>query len=282
MKKEAKLVVLAISLILAFTLIFFLVNKSQEELAENSNDAGLIDINDETGSGEDLFVVSGVFTCLPVKDENVPHYDLCVHGIKDGDNYYALKSPSEDQNNSISRIKEGQRIEISGNLEEEESDMYQTLGTISVLSLKYLETDYDAVKRYLPESFKADYVSFSYYNLGEYLISDYPALESWVENGEIECNETSSWSSQSLQVRQRELGDRKYCVAYTNQSSAGPLYTEYSYSTVIGDKVYVIGFLAKFDRCGDLGQEELARCHAEREVFDMDKLVDEEIKKVIN
>ncbi len=282
MKKEAKLVVLAISLILAFTLVFFLVNKSQEELAENSNDAGLADINNRAESGGDLFVVSGVFTCLPVKDENVPHYDLCVHGIKDGDNYYRIDSLSEEENNFVNKIKIGQKIVLSGNLIEEESEMYKTNGTIEVVGVRFIDTDEEDMESSLPDSFRADYGSFSKYSFNEYLASDYPRLESWVENGEIECQETPLELSYPLRIRKRELNGKKYCIAASSEGAAGSVYTQHSYSTVVGDKVYVVSFLANYLNCGNFPEEDLVKCDKERKTLDLDILVDEEIEKVIS
>ena len=87
-----------------------------------------------------LFVVSGEFVCLPVKDENTPHNDLCLFGIKtDNNDYYRLQAPSDDPKNVVNKIKIGQKIEIGGELVNEESDVYQTLGTIKVKAVKHLD-----------------------------------------------------------------------------------------------------------------------------------------------
>lgn len=283
MKKEAKLVVLAISIILAFTLIFFLVNKSQEELAENDiEDSSAISLDNWNKVHEDLFVVSGEFVCLPPKDESKPHHDLCVFGLKDGDNYYRILAPSEDENNFVNKIQKGQKIELSGNLIEEESEMYKTLGTIEVVGVRFLETDKEDMESSLPDSFKADYISFSNYNLGVHLASNYPHLESWVENGEIDCQETPLESSLPLRIRKRELNGRKYCIAASSEGAAGSVFTQHSYSTVVEDKVYVLNFLARYVNCGNYPEEELVECDTERRAFDLDSLVDEEIERVID
>lgn len=88
---------------------------------------------------KDSFKITGEFVCLPVKDENIPHNDLCVFGIKDSNsNYYRLQAPSDDKNNIVNQIRIGQKIEISGELINEESEIYKTLGTIKVEGVKYL------------------------------------------------------------------------------------------------------------------------------------------------
>ncbi|MFA6282431.1 MAG: DUF4153 domain-containing protein [Candidatus Omnitrophota bacterium] len=87
---------------------------------------------------KNLFVVSGEFVCLPLKNEDIPHNDLCVFGIKnDNGDYYRLQAPSDDKNNVVNKIKNGQKVEISGELINEESDVYKNLGTIKVLGVKY-------------------------------------------------------------------------------------------------------------------------------------------------
>src|SRR5680860_229955 len=88
------------------------------------------------------FKVIGEFVCLPLKDENITHNDLCVFGIKNSNNdYYRLQAPSDDKNNVVNKIQKGQKIEISGELINEESDIYKTLGTIKVMGVKYLYTE---------------------------------------------------------------------------------------------------------------------------------------------
>ncbi|MDD2680842.1 MAG: hypothetical protein PHE20_01925 [Patescibacteria group bacterium] len=88
-----------------------------------------------------LFTVTGEFICLPLKDESIPHNDLCVFGIKNSNSdYYRLQAPSDDKNNVVNKIKRGQEIEIIGELINEESSVYRTLGTINVTGIKYLYT----------------------------------------------------------------------------------------------------------------------------------------------
>lgn len=231
---------------------------------------------------EDLFTVTGEFFCLPLKDENIPHNDLCVFGIKNSNGeYYRLQAPSDDKNNIVNKIQKGQKIEISGELINEESDIYKTLGTIKVTGVKHLYTEEKDLESNLPDSFKASYISFQNYSSNIFKAEEYPKLESWVENGEIECNETPLESSLSLRMSKKEINGQKYCIGAFSEGSAGSVYTQYAYTTVIGDNVYSVQFVARYPRCDNYPEEENNRCKIERESFDLDVLVDQEIEKMI-
>jgi hypothetical protein len=230
---------------------------------------------------EKLFVISGEFVCLPLIDENKPHNDLCVFGIKNNDDYYRLQSPSDDKNNVVSKIKKGQRIEISGELINKESDVYKTLGIIKVNGVKYLDTEEKNIESYLPDSFKANYISFQNYNSGTFKTTEYPRLESWVENGEIECDETPIESSLPLRISKRKINGQKYCISASSEGAAGSVYTQYAYTTVIGNNVYLIQFVARYSNCGNYAETENIKCKRERESFNLDVLVDKEIKSKV-
>ena len=237
--------------------------------------------NVDQKTGEELFVISGEFVCLPVIDENKPHNDLCVFGLKDNDNYYRLQSTGDDKNNVVNKIKRGQRIEISGKMINEKSDIYKTSGTIKVDGVKYLNTEENNIESYLPDSFKADYISFQNYGSGIFKVTEYPRLESWVENGQIECDETPSESSLPLRTNKKETNGQKYCISASSEGAAGSVYTQYAYTTVMGDNVYMIQFVARYPNCDNYPEAENIKCKKERENFNLDVLVDEEIKSRI-
>jgi hypothetical protein len=230
---------------------------------------------------EGLFKVIGEFVCLPLKNENIPHNDLCVFGIKDSNSdYYRLQAPSDDKNNVVNKIKKGQKIEISGELINEESDVYKTLGTIKVTGVKYLYTEEKDLESNLPDSFKANYISFQDYSLNVFEVEEYSKLEFWVENGEIECNETSLESSLSLRISKKDINGQKYCIGAFSEGAAGSVYTQYTYITVIGDNVYLVQFVARYPNCSNYPEEENNKCKTERESFNLDVLVDQEIEKM--
>ncbi|NCT55007.1 hypothetical protein GW758_03580 [Candidatus Falkowbacteria bacterium] len=228
-----------------------------------------------------LFTISGEFVCLPLKDENIPHNDLCIFGIKNSNSdYYRLQAPSDDKNNVVNKIRKGQKIEISGELTNEESDIYKTLGTIKVSGIKSLYTEEKDLESNLPDSFKANYISFQNYSSNIIKAEEYPKLESWVENSQIECNETPLESSLPLRISKKEINGNKYCIGASSEGAAGSVYTQYAYITVIGDNVYSVQFVARYPNCDNYSEEESIKCQTERESFDLDILVDSEIEKI--
>lgn len=235
-------------------------------------------------SGDDnLFVVSGEFVCLPLKDENIPHNDLCVFGIKNSNSdYYRLQAPSDDKNNIVNKIRKGQKIEISGELVNEESDIYKTLGTIKVIGVKYLYTEEGNIESNLPDSFKASYISLQNYSSNIFKAEEYPKLESWVENGEIECNEAPLESSLPLRISKKEINGQKYCIGASSEGAAGSVYTQYAYTTVIENNVYLVQFVARYPNCSNYPDKERKECETERENFNLDNLVDLEVRRMKN
>jgi hypothetical protein len=272
--KKFKLFSLGVLAILVLVIIFFIINNLFKE-KEIQNNKQYEEIN------EKLFVVSGEFVCLPLKDENVPHNDLCVFGIKNNNgDYYRLQAPSDGKNNVVNNIRKGQKIEISGELTNEESDVYKTFGTIKVGGVKYLYTEEEKIESNLPDSFEASYISFQNYSSNIFKAEEYPKLESWVENGEIECDETPLESSLPLRVNKKEINGQKYCISASSEGAAGSVYTQYTYTTVIGNNVYLIKFVTRYTNCGNYPDKEKMECETERENFNLDILADLEIEKM--
>jgi hypothetical protein len=281
--KKIKLISLGILAIVVLIIIFFVISTLfKEKEVENNNE--IINLSNIQKQYEEinkqLFTVSGESVCLPLIDENKPHNDLCVLGIKGiNDDYYRLQSISDDKNNVVNKIKSGKRIEISGILTKEESEIYITSGTIKVDSIRHLDIQ-NGDNSNLPASFKADYISFQNYGSGIFKVTEYPRLEFWVENGEIECDETPLESSLSPRISKKEVNGQKYCMGASSEEAAGSVYTQYAYTTVIGDNVYLINFVARYTNCNNYPEEEYSKCKIERENFDLDILVDREIEKM--
>ena len=232
---------------------------------------------------KELFTVSGKFVCLPVKDASKAHNDLCVFGLQDGDHYYRLQKVSEDNLNILNKIKEGQNIEIKGVLMESINDEYESLATIKVSGVRFLETDADQFKDNLLANFHANYISFQNFNSGVFRGTDYPAsIDSRFVNGEIDCDETAAESSLSLRVSKKEINGKKYCISAFSEGAAGSVYTQYAYTTAIDDYVYLFQFLAHYPHCSNYPDKERLACEKEREIFDLDALVDQEIETIRN
>ena len=133
MKHTIKILSYSLIFLVVLTIIFWIVNSTFK-----SGDADTpIVVNNEKEVEEELIVVSGEFTCLPLKDENRPHNDLCAFGVEDDNNdYYRLQSMSDEKFNEIATLDAGQKIEVSGSFIEEESNTYKTVGTIEVSEVK--------------------------------------------------------------------------------------------------------------------------------------------------
>ena len=273
MKKSKKILICVFIFLIAFIILIMIINissKNNQEI-DNSNE-NKIEFNEE------IFTISGEFICLPVKDENKPHNDLCAFGIKtDNNEYYRLQSISDDKFNLIAQLNNGQRVEISGLLIKEESDVYKSLGTVEVNTVKILNNEQNTN---LPNSFKADYISFQDYNLKIFNIEDYNSTEFEIKDNEIECTETDLSLSLPFSISKREINNKKYCISASSEGAAGSVYTEYSYATVIENKVYSIKFIARYPQCDNYPEEESAKCKKERESFNLNGLIDKEIELI--
>lgn len=284
--KKFKLFSLGVLAILVLVIIFFVISNllQKSEIENNREEITLSEIQKKYDEiHKNSFKVIGEFVCLPLKNENTPHNDLCVFGIKNSNSdYYRLQAPSDDKNNVVNKTKLGQRIEISGELIDEESDVYKTLGTIKVSGIKSLYTEEKDLESNLPDSFKANYISFQNYSSNIIKAEEYPKLESWVENGEIECNETPMESSLPLRISKKEINGQKYCIGASSEGAAGSVYTQYAYTTVIGNNVYLVQFVARYPNCSNYPDKEREECEEKRENFNLDNLVDLEVRRMKN
>lgn len=146
-----------------------------------------------------------------------------------------------------------------------------------------IETD-DLITE-VPDSFQANYISFSNYLSRVYEIEDYQMPGLSVIDGEIDCEESnfdpkSSVISSDIVVNKKEINNKKYCLMYSMSGEEGSIFTQNSYTTVIDDRVYLINFVARYNNCNDYPEEGLVECRIERENFDLDFLVDEEIERI--
>ncbi|MDD4290094.1 MAG: hypothetical protein PHH83_02330 [Patescibacteria group bacterium] len=105
-----------------------------------------------------LFTISGEFICLPLKNEDKAHNDLCVFGIKNNNYYYHLQNLNNDFN-IFGTINIGTKIFVIGKLISENDEVYNNLGKIGVEKL-YVLNNLDIrseLKDCLPKSDMASY-----------------------------------------------------------------------------------------------------------------------------
>lgn len=79
--------------------------------------------------------VEGEAVCLPHKDTSGPQTLECAFGIKlDDGTYYALRDTDQNYKN-VSSLQTGERYRVTGTLKPENSDKYQSTGTLTVTSI---------------------------------------------------------------------------------------------------------------------------------------------------
>ncbi len=287
MKKLTKILTYLFFLLVALTAIVLignaLSNRGQVGNSNNNdNDISSTDEGERNTENQELFSASGEVVCLAVANLDEPHNDLCKLGLRDdNNNSYALKSISENKFNVVNKVELGQEIAVTGIFINEGDDTYITTGTIEVNSINFLGTDGEAKNYYLPVGFEADYSSFQNYGSAVFPIDYYKMPGLSIVNGEIECEETNNLDS-SLAPRTivKVIKGHKYCIQASSEGAAGSVYTEYAYTTVKGDSVYLVRFIAHDTNCGNYPEEERVKCEAERETLDLDILVDNEISRI--
>jgi hypothetical protein len=113
----------------------------------------------------------------------------------------------------------------------------------------------------------------------EILTAKYISVVEWpptvtITEGEFSCAETPAESSFPARVARRMVDDRVYCVAAMSEGAAGSTYTTYTYTTVRGGKLISLNFVLRYPQCLNYDDPRQSECAAEREVFDLDGVVD--------
>ena len=82
--------------------------------------------------------VSGVFLCLPHKNQTGPQTLECAFGLRDDNKtYYGLRD-SDPEYKNIGGVPGESRVTIEGMFYPQDSEMYPTVGTIEIFTLKRL------------------------------------------------------------------------------------------------------------------------------------------------
>lgn len=94
---------------------------------------------------------------------------------------------------------------------------------------------------------------------------------------EITPQEVSSTSNITVQ---RVVDDQTYCVHIRNESAADSVYTAYDYVTLKNDARIKVGFILQYPHCNNYDEEQRISCANEREVFDVDAIVDRVVRTI--
>lgn len=127
------------------------------------------------------------------------------------------------------------------------------------------------------ETSNAQGIMFQY---PEKLTTQYIFTQTWPPTVEVKkesyaCPQTPAEKSALTEiVSERLVDDRIYCVGVKNEGAAGSVYSSYTYTTPRNGKMLYISFALRYPTCGNYGGDKDRMCANEREVFDLDGLVD--------
>lgn len=96
-----------------------------------------LNIVDEQGLEGRLTKIEGQIECLPRRDKIGPQTLECAIGLKDKNKKYYILEGLEEQDLISGKIKEGQKVIITGILRLGQDSEFDTIGTLKIVSVVY-------------------------------------------------------------------------------------------------------------------------------------------------
>lgn len=93
-------------------------------------------------------------------------------------------------------------------------------------------------------------------------------------NEPFACTEAGSPEARAGRTEERLVDDRIYCVTTIVEGAAGSVYTQYAYAFSYDDSTLIFTFSTRGVQCGNYDETERLVCEREREVFDLDFIID--------
>ncbi len=93
------------------------------------------------------------------------------------------------------------------------------------------------------------------------------------------CEESDPLSSLPSRTRLIKKEDNDYCLKAFSEGAAGKIYTEYEISYLKDKKLYTLSFLGAFPQCGNYPEEQMIECQQERESFNLEDYIINNIKQ---
>lgn len=123
-------VVIMIIFVIGIVFSIWWFTKTGSEMATNIPPVGPIELQ-------------GEIVCLPHKNSNGIHTLECAYGLlDDNSNYYSLRDNIATSGPSIiTSVPTGSKVEVTGYFTTEESDKYNTVGSISIDELEIVDKD---------------------------------------------------------------------------------------------------------------------------------------------
>ena len=125
-------------------------------------------------------------------------------------------------------------------------------------------------------------ISFKY---PQDLPASYISVQEWppkieITDNEFNCPETSSQDGSVEIITNKIINGKTYCVRATNEGAAGSIYTIYSYSTPLDNKLLTLNFVFKYPNCENYDDSQKTQCFQERQSFDLDNLIDQIVRTI--
>lgn len=127
----------------------------------------------------------------------------------------------------------------------------------------------------IPEELDAKYISAQDWKVEIYEEKDQYPSDFKIIDGGLDCEETPLENSFSERMSKKLINGRIYCVKAMSEGAAGTIYTTYNYATVINNNLVIVSFVARYPQCQNYDEPRKTECENEREIFDLDLVVDQ-------
>ncbi|MBN2198038.1 hypothetical protein JW698_02520 [Candidatus Wolfebacteria bacterium] len=100
-----------------------------------------------------------------------------------------------------------------------------------------------------------------------------------IESGDFSCMETSQEESGLSEIiSQKIFNGRLYCVKTKNEGAAGNIYSSYTYTAPKNGQLVELNFILRYPSCANYEESQTQVCVEEREIFNLDAIIDELLK----
>lgn len=100
---------------------------------------------------------------------------------------------------------------------------------------------------------------------------EYPYNLGTTDDGEVDCS--ASFSSKTINGRQ-------YCAKEASEGAAGTIHREYTYATIKGERLVVIGFTAVTPQCDNYEEPAKTDCEKEYKNFEQDEVAEQVVEDI--
>lgn len=105
--------------------------------------------------------------------------------------------------------------------------------------------------------------------------AEWPPIVTSVNNSYV-CKEGGDEVLSGGETTEISVGENDYCRTVSSEGAAGSVYTSYSYTSRIdSDSTAQMDFSIRIVQCANYDDPQKTECLAEREIFDIDKIVDQ-------